>query len=57
MQVDVKTQSQPAEESVSMIARLLSPVRQSRAFTFLWIGQLIAMLGSSVTMIILPIVV
>nr|WP_227871908.1 MFS transporter [Paenibacillus bovis] len=40
-----------------MIARLLSPVRQSRAFTYLWIGQLIAMLGSSVTMIILPIVV
>ncbi|WP_458122425.1 MFS transporter [Paenibacillus sp. Z6-24] len=40
-----------------MLGRLLSPVRQSRAFTYLWLGQLIAMLGSSVTMIILPIVV
>lgn len=45
------------EHQESVIARFVSPVRQSKAFTYLWIGQLIAMLGSSVTMIILPILV
>ncbi|ODP26831.1 hypothetical protein PTI45_03933 [Paenibacillus nuruki] len=45
------------EQQESVIRRFLSPVRQSKAFTYLWLGQLIAMLGSSVTMIILPILV
>ncbi|OWA33510.1 MFS transporter [Saccharibacillus sp. O16] len=35
----------------------LSPLRRSRAFTYLWLGQWIAMLGSSVSVLILPIVV
>ncbi len=41
----------------SPFSKLLSPIRQSKAFMYLWLGQWIAMLGSSVTMIILPIVI
>ncbi|WP_411346828.1 MFS transporter [Paenibacillus sp. WLX1005] len=41
----------------SALQQLLQPLRQSKAFLYLWLGQLIAVLGSSVTMIILPIVI
>ncbi|MEW4370796.1 MFS transporter [Paenibacillus kandeliae] len=41
----------------SAFQQLLQPLRQSKAFLYLWLGQLIAVLGSSVTMIILPIVI
>ncbi|MFB5267832.1 MFS transporter [Paenibacillus enshidis] len=35
----------------------ITPIKQSRAFTLLWLGQWIAVLGSSVTTVILPIVI
>ncbi|MDP4098367.1 MFS transporter [Paenibacillus sp. P96] len=35
----------------------ITPIKQSRTFTLLWLGQWIAVLGSSVTTVILPIVV
>ena len=41
----------------SYVSNLLLPVTKSRQFTFLWIGQLLSVLGSSVTMVILPVVV
>lgn len=49
----------PMEEmpASSAFQQLLQPLRQSKAFLYLWLGQLIAVLGSSVTMIILPIVI
>ncbi|MCQ4088238.1 MFS transporter [Saccharibacillus sp. JS10] len=43
--------------SESRLAAFLSPIRRSKAFTYLWLGQWIAMLGSSVSVLILPIVV
>lgn len=45
------------EASASRLAVFLSPLRRSKAFTYLWLGQWIAMLGSSVSVLILPIVV
>nr|WP_205002190.1 MFS transporter [Scopulibacillus daqui] len=35
----------------------ISPITQSRDFTFLWLGQLLSVFGSSVTLVILPIIV
>ncbi|GEM_PF-967922 len=46
-----------SEASASRLAVFLSPLRRSKAFTYLWLGQWIAMLGSSVSVLILPIVV
>lgn len=34
-----------------------APFRQSRAFPYLWLGHLVSFLGSSVTMVILPVLV
>ncbi|MEH6977023.1 MFS transporter, partial [Bacillus pseudomycoides] len=45
------------EKSSSYVNTLLLPITKSRQFTFLWIGQLLSVLGSSVTMVILPVVV
>lgn len=48
----------PAEDgSASRLSVFLSPIRRSKAFTYLWLGQWIAMLGSSVSVLILPLVV
>ncbi|MEI3895525.1 MULTISPECIES: MFS transporter [Bacillus] len=47
----------PTEKSLSYIGKLLLPVKVSPHFKFLWIGQLLSTLGSSITMVILPIVV
>ena len=52
MQGEVQT-----ENKRSYVSNLLSPVTKSRHFTFLWIGQLFSVLGSSITMVILPVVV
>ncbi|GGO05386.1 MFS transporter [Saccharibacillus kuerlensis] len=41
----------------SRLSVFLSPIRKSKAFTYLWLGQWIAMLGSSVSVLILPLVV
>lgn len=46
-----------AKNKGSYVSNLLLPVTKSRHFTFLWIGQLLSVLGSSVTMVILPVVV
>lgn len=48
-----------ATESVkgSPLRRFAGPFAQSRAFPFLWLGNLISVLGSSVTMVILPVLV
>lgn len=45
------------EKSLSYIGKLLLPVKVSTHFKFLWIGQLLSALGSSITMVILPVVV
>ncbi|HEK9103232.1 TPA: MFS transporter [Bacillus pseudomycoides] len=45
------------ENKGSYVSNLLLPVTKSRHFTFLWIGQLLSVLGSSITMVILPVVV
>ncbi|MEJ8303220.1 MFS transporter [Saccharibacillus sacchari] len=48
----------PAEDgNASRLSVFLSPIRRSKAFTYLWLGQWIAMLGSSVSVLILPLVV
>ncbi|WIY62834.1 MFS transporter [Bacillus arachidis] len=52
MQGEVQT-----ENKGSYVSNLLLPVTKSRHFTFLWIGQLLSVLGSSITMVILPVVV
>ncbi|MFD2614968.1 MFS transporter [Paenibacillus gansuensis] len=39
------------------LGNLLQPLRKSKAFRSLWLGQLLSALGSSVSMVILPIVV
>ena len=44
-------------ESLGYIGKLLLPVKVSTHFKFLWIGQLLSALGSSITMVILPVVV
>jgi MFS family permease len=40
-----------------MFSNFMSPFTESRLFPFLWMGQLVSTLGSSLTMVILPIVV
>ncbi|MCP9279493.1 MFS transporter [Bacillus wiedmannii] len=45
------------EKALGYVGKLLLPVRVSRHFKFLWIGQLLSTLGSSITMVILPVVV
>ncbi|HHT7190016.1 TPA: MFS transporter [Bacillus cereus] len=45
------------EKSLGYVGKLLFPVKVSRHFKFLWIGQLLSALGSSITMVILPVVV
>ncbi|MNO38538.1 enterobactin exporter EntS [compost metagenome] len=40
-----------------LLAQFTAPFRESKAFPYLWLGQLISFLGSSITMIILPVVV
>ena len=52
MQGEVQT-----ENKGNYVSNLLLPVTKSRHFTFLWIGQLLSVLGSSITMVILPVVV
>ncbi|MCU5371128.1 MULTISPECIES: MFS transporter [Bacillus cereus group] len=47
----------PTEKKLSYIGKLLLPVKASPHFKFLWIGQLLSTLGSSITMVILPVVV
>ncbi|WP_037290567.1 MFS transporter [Saccharibacillus sacchari] len=46
-----------AGSNASRLSVFLSPIRRSKAFTYLWLGQWIAMLGSSVSVLILPLVV
>lgn len=45
------------DPNASRLSVFLSPIRRSKAFTYLWLGQWIAMLGSSVSVLILPLVV
>ncbi|KAA0767395.1 MFS transporter [Bacillus sp. AR2-1] len=45
------------EKALGYVGKLLLPVRVSRHFKFLLIGQLLSTLGSSITMVILPVVV
>ncbi|MGE7884614.1 MFS transporter [Bacillus sp. NPDC094077] len=52
MQGEVQT-----EKGLGYVGKLLLPVKVSRHFKFLWIGQLFSTLGSSITMVILPVVV
>ncbi|TKH20368.1 MFS transporter [Bacillus wiedmannii] len=52
MQGEIRT-----EKNVSYVGKLILPVKASPHFKFLWIGQLLSTLGSSITMIILPVVV
>ena len=47
----------PTEKNLSYVGKLLLPVKASPHFKFLWIGQLLSTLGSSITMVILPVVV
>lgn len=46
-----------ADGNALRLSSFLSPIRRSKAFTYLWLGQWIAMLGSSVSVLILPLVV
>ncbi|MFE9079247.1 MFS transporter [Bacillus mobilis] len=52
MQGEIRT-----EKHVGYVGKLLLPVKASPHFKFLWIGQLLSTLGSSITMVILPVVV
>ncbi|MBE5105190.1 MFS transporter [Bacillus thuringiensis] len=52
MQREIQT-----EKGLGYVGKLLLPVKVSRHFKFLWIGQLLSTLGSSITMVILPVVV
>ncbi len=56
MEIETPTPAQ-ASGRIKFIDQFAAPFRQSRPFPFLWLGQLISFLGSSVTMIILPVVV
>ncbi|MES5926187.1 MFS transporter [Bacillus cereus group sp. MG9] len=47
----------PTEKNLGYVGKLLLPVKVSPHFKFLWIGQLLSTLGSSITMVILPVVV
>ncbi|WP_036589665.1 MFS transporter [Paenibacillus sophorae] len=42
---------------ISPLRRFAAPFSQSRAFPFLWLGHLVSFLGSSITMVILPVLV
>lgn len=51
-------ESEKAKPSASSpLRRFAAPFAQSRAFPFLWLGHLISFLGSSITMVILPVLV
>jgi MFS family permease len=52
MQIDA-----PLKKKPRMLDQFLLPFIQSRAFPYLWLSQLISMLGGSVTTVILPMVV
>ncbi|HDR4723981.1 hypothetical protein J0835_08880 [Bacillus cereus group sp. Sample62] len=39
------------EKNVSYVGKLILPVKASPHFKFLWIGQLLSTLGSSITMV------
>ena len=52
-----KNTAENEDSNASRLALFLSPIRKSKAFTYLWLGQWIAMLGSSVSVLILPLVV
>jgi MFS family permease len=52
MQIDA-----PLKKKPRMLNQFLLPFIQSRAFPYLWLSQLISMLGGSVTTVILPMVV
>ncbi|MED0991180.1 MFS transporter [Bacillus nitratireducens] len=47
----------PTEKNLGYVGKLLLPVKVSPHFKFLWLGQLLSTLGSSVTVVILPVVV
>ncbi|MGG0204078.1 MFS transporter [Bacillus mycoides] len=47
----------PTEKNSGYVGKVLLPVKVSPHFKFLWIGQLLSTLGSSITMVILPVVV
>ncbi|MES9664339.1 MFS transporter [Bacillus cereus] len=47
----------PTEKNLGYVGKLLLPVKVSPHFKFLWLGQLLSTLGSSITMVILPVVV
>lgn len=50
--------SDTAEKAKSHpLSRFAAPFAKSRAFPFLWLGNLVSFLGSSVTMVILPVLV
>lgn len=52
MQGEIRT-----EKNVSYVGKLILPVKASPHFKFLWIGQLLSTLGSSITIITLAILV
>jgi MFS family permease len=54
---EIQLEPQTTNKRTDYFKNLTSPITKSRDFTFLWIGQLLSILGSSVTMVILPIVV
>ncbi|WP_410768381.1 MFS transporter [Fontibacillus sp. BL9] len=56
MEIETPTQTS-ATSRFKFFNQFAAPFRQSRPFPYLWLGQLISVLGSSVTMIILPVVV
>jgi MFS family permease len=45
------------KKSPSFVQNIMSPIYLSRPFTLLWLGQLLSAFGSSVTMVILPLIV
>ncbi|WP_442604241.1 MFS transporter [Paenibacillus sp. KN14-4R] len=54
MQTEIVESSKPQP---SYFQNLIMPITQSRPFRLLWIGKMLNMLGSSITMVILPIMV
>lgn len=57
MQSDIQASTLASSVEHSPWMRFFQPIRHSRAFTLLWLGQWIAVLGSTITLIILPFVV
>lgn len=55
----VRQAAQPSHKPAAKhaFAGFAEPFRKSKAFPYLWLGQLVSFLGSSVTMVILPIIV